>query len=145
LDAERHYTHLLGHGRLSRAFGAPHAQVLICFLFIQIPKMPLSSLYNYIKKNHYEKTKRPLDSRLKLFAFTGIFVISLCVLIVYYFYIWSKNKLSLHYNNEKNHCGKMRMPLDAKFKFLLLMIFWSFYYAIEMRKDSSIPNEFCNN
>jgi hypothetical protein len=90
LDAGRHYAHLLGHGRLSRAFGAPHAQVLICFLFIQIPKMPLSSLYNYKKKNHYEKTKRHLDSRFKFFAFTGIFIISLCVLIVYYFYIWSK-------------------------------------------------------
>jgi len=64
---------------------ARHTRKSLFFLFIQIPKMPLSSLYNYKKKNHYEKTKRTLDSRFKFFAFTGIFVISLCVLIVYYF------------------------------------------------------------
>jgi hypothetical protein len=48
-------------------------------------------LKNEIKKeNHCEKTKIPLASNLFFFYFKGIFIISLCVLNIYNFFIFDQ-------------------------------------------------------
>ena len=46
-------------------------------------KLPLNLLI--ITKKHYEMIKKPFDSRFKIIAFKGILIVSLCILIVYYF------------------------------------------------------------
>jgi hypothetical protein len=63
----------------------------------------------------------------KIFAFKGIFIVSMYILIVYCFLYLFKYQI-YPYNNEKTIMKNTKISFDARFKFFFLRISWLFYY-----------------
>jgi hypothetical protein len=81
----------------------PHADVI----FSSLAKYKLLLIYfNNYKKNYGKKLKIPLIVRFIIFYSTRIFIISLFILVIYYFIFYfcanTKFSLGLNYNNIKS-------------------------------------------
>ena len=61
---------------------------LFCFFFLV--KYQISHKLTQKRKNHCEKIKKPFNSSFKNFVFKGIFIVSLYILIIYYFFIFGQ-------------------------------------------------------
>jgi len=73
-------------------------------LFIYLSKYrTVIELTILLPKNHGEELKMPFDLIFKFVDFKGIFIVLLCIFIVYYFlYLYKyQNTPNLKYNNKK--------------------------------------------
>jgi len=77
LDIERCHTRCL------KDTGASHARSFFVYFFSQLQNCPWANFI--ITKNILKNQKHLLNS---IFFFKGIFIVSLCILIVYYFFIF---------------------------------------------------------
>jgi hypothetical protein len=72
--------------------------------FTQIQNFPWANCIIILKKNYCEKLKAPLDLKFKFFDFKCIFIVLLCILIVYYFLYSGKYQIAPQLIITKNHC-----------------------------------------
>lgn len=116
------------HKRRSKGVDTSHAYPP--FLFSQIWNYPWAD-FVIIKKIIVKSRKHPLTFCL-FFYFKGIFLVSMCILIVYFFYIFVNTKVPLicHYNSKKNHCENVKISIDTRFKFVLLLKILELFYCI---------------
>jgi hypothetical protein len=97
-----------GVARVARKVGAPPNVPILFFLFLfsHIPKWYWAE-FIINKKNSLWKDREALWLQVYFFSYKSIFIISMCILIVYYFYII---KMKRYYENTKT-------PLDVRFNF----------------------------